>query len=317
MSRIHEALKKAEQERAATVTAETDIAPMQTESATATATAEPVRNAEVPPQSGDILSRTVLPAAGSGQYLRFDDLRARCAHPVWHLDPNVNVFVNPDSSAQGSEQFRTLRSRLYQMRSNQPLRTLLVTSSIPTEGKTFVTNNLAQAIIRQPDRRALIIDADLRRSRLHVPLGAPSSPGLTDYLRGTADIASIIQQGQEGNLCFIPGGDEVTNPSELIANGRMKMLLDRLAPIFDWIILDSPPCLLVADASILADLCDGVLLVARAGVTPAATAQRACQELRGRNLVGVVLNAMQDSHKYHSDYYYYGYGYGDSKEPNS
>jgi len=317
MSRIHEALKKAEQERAAIVTSEAEVAPLQAESATATATAEPVRNAEVPPQSGDILSRTVLPPAGSGQYLRFDDLRARCAHPVWHLDPNVNVFVNPDSSAQGSEQFRTLRSRLYQMRSNQPLRTLLVTSSIPTEGKTFVTNNLAQAIIRQPDRRALIIDADLRRSRLHVPLGAPSSPGLTDYLRGTADIASIIQQGQEGNLCFIPGGDEVTNPSELIANGRMKMLLDRLAPIFDWIILDSPPCLLVADASILADLCDGVLLVARAGVTPAATAQRACQELRGRNVVGVVLNAMQDSHKYHSDYYYYGYGYGDSKEPNS
>jgi len=311
MSRIHEALKKAEQERASIATAETEIPPIQAESVPTAA--EP---AEAPLQNGDILSRTVLPATGSGQFLRFDDLRARCAHPVWHMDPNVNVFMNPDSSAQGSEQFRTLRSRLYQMRGNQPIRTLLVTSSIPTEGKTFVTNNLAQAIIRQPDRRALIIDADLRRSRLHVPLGAPSSPGLTDYLRGTADIISIIQQGHEGNLCFIPGGDEVTNPSELIANGRMKMLLDRLAPIFDWIILDSPPCLLVADASILADLCDGVLLVARAGVTPSATAQRACQELRGRNVVGVVLNAMQESHK-HSDYYYYGYGYGGSKEPSN
>jgi protein-tyrosine kinase len=314
MSRIHEALKKAEQERAAIATAETDAPSFQTESATA-ATVAPTGNKEMPLQGGDILSRTVLTSPGSGEYLRFDDLRARCAHPAWHLDPNVNVFVNSDSSAQGSEQFRTLRSRLYQMRSNQPLRTLLVTSSIPTEGKTFVTNNLAQAIVRQPDRRALIIDADLRRSRLHVPLGAPSTPGLTDYLRGTADIVSIIQQGQEGNLCFIPGGDEVTNPSELIANGRMKVLLDRLAPIFDWIILDSPPCLLVADASILADFCDGVLLVTRAGVTPAATAQRACQELRGRNVVGVVLNAMQDSHKYHSDYYYYGYG--ESKEPNN
>jgi protein-tyrosine kinase len=312
MSRIHEALKKAEQERAAVVTAETEAVPLQTESASAVL---PARNAEMPLPSGDILSRTVLSAPGSGEYLRFDDLRARCARPIWHLDPNVNVFLNADSSARGSEQFRTLRSRLYQMRSNQPLRTLLVTSAIPTEGKTFVANNLAQAVIRQPDRRALLIDADLRRSRLHVPLGAPSSPGLTDYLRGTADLISIIQQGQEGNLCFIPGGNEVTNPSELIANGRMKVLLDRLAPIFDWIILDSPPCLLVADASVLADHCDGVLLVARAGVTPATIAQRACQELRGRNLVGVVLNAMQDAHTYHSDYYYYGYGYGDSKEP--
>lgn len=317
MSRIHEALKKAEQERAVIATTETAVPPFQTESAAEEQVA-PTRSNEMPLQSGDLLSRTVVTSSrGAGEYLRFDDLRARCAHPVWHFDPNVNVFANTDSTAGGSEQFRTLRSRLYQMRTNQPLRTLLVTSSIPTEGKTFVTNNLAQAIVRQPDRRALIIDADLRRSRLHVPLGAPSSPGLTDYLRGTADMVSIIQQGEEGNLCFIPGGDEVTNPSELIANGRMKMLLDRLAPIFDWIILDSPPCLLVADASMLADLCDGVLLVTRAGVTPAATAQRACQELRGRNVVGVVLNAMQDSHKYHSDYYYYGYGYGESKEPTN
>ena len=313
MSRIHEALKKAEQERAAIATTETEVSLLQTEPAAAV----PTRNDEIPSQSEDILSRTVLQTTGSGQFLRFDDLRARCSRPAWHLDPNVNVFVNPDLSAGGSEQFRTLRSRLYQMRSNQPLRTLLVTSSIPTEGKTFVTNNLAQAIIRQPDRRALIIDADLRRSRLHVPLGAPSSPGLTDYLRGTADFISIIQQGQEGNLCFIPGGDEVANPSELIANGRMKLLLDRLAPIFDWIILDSPPCLVVADASMLADLCDGVLLVTRAGVTPTATAQRACQELRGRNVVGVVLNAIRDSYKSQLDYYYYGYGYGESKEPSN
>jgi capsular exopolysaccharide synthesis family protein len=174
-----------------------------------------------------------------------------------------------------------------------------------------VTNNLAQSIVRQPDRRALIIDADLRRARLHVPLGAPSSPGLTDYLRGEADGISIIQQGQEGNLCFIPGGNEVTNPSELLSNGRLKTLLNRLAPIFDWVILDSPPCLLVADASVLADICDGVLLVTRAGVTPAATAQRAAQELRGRNVVGVVLNAMTESHIGNSDYYY-GYGYGES-----
>ena len=308
MSRIHEALKKAEQERAAVVTAEADAVALPAESANA-----------VPPQGSEkllrdegILSRTAVAPPPSGDYLRFDDLRTRCSHPEWHLDPNVNVFVNPDASAHGAEQFRTLRSRLYQMRSNQPLKTLLVTSSIPTEGKTFVTNNLAQAIVRQPDRRALIIDADLRRSRLHVPLGAPSSPGLTDYLRGKADLFSVMQQGHEGNLCFIPGGNEVTNPSELLSNGRLKGLLERVKGIFDWVILDSPPCLLVADASVLADHCDGVLLVTRAGVTPAETAQRATQELRGRNIVGVVLNAVQEAHHYHSGYYY---GYGDSKEP--
>ena len=86
------------------------------------------------------------------------------------------------------------------------LRTVLVTSSVPTEGKTFVTSNLAQAIVRQPDRRALIIDADLRRPRLHVPFDAPLAPGLSDYLRGEADEAAVIQHGQEGNLCLILAG---------------------------------------------------------------------------------------------------------------
>ncbi|MGA8144179.1 MAG: CpsD/CapB family tyrosine-protein kinase [Candidatus Acidiferrales bacterium] len=313
MSRIHEALKKAEQERAAVVTAEADAGALPTDSSNAA----PKRIGSKSVRDEDLVSRAVVNTPPSSDYLRFDDLRARCSHPEWHLDPNVNVFVNPALGAHGAEQFRTLRSRLYQLRSNQPLRTLLVTSSIPTEGKTFVTNNLAQAIVRQPDRRALIIDADLRRSRLHVPLGAPSSPGLTDYLRGKADAISIIQQGQEGNLCFIPGGNEVTNPSELLSNGRLRVLLDRVKTIFDWVILDSPPCLLVADASVLADNCDGILLVTRAGVTPAATAQRATQELRGRNVVGVVLNAVKETHSYHSSYYYgYGHGYGDAKDSN-
>ncbi len=84
-----------------------------------------------------------------------------------------------------------------------------------------MTTNLAQALVRQPDRRVLIIDGDLRCARLHVPLGAPSSPGLSDYLCGEADEMAVIQHGQEGNLCFIPGGKEVTDPSELLSNGRL------------------------------------------------------------------------------------------------
>jgi capsular exopolysaccharide synthesis family protein len=260
---------------------------------------------------------TSIAAPPSNQFLRFDDLRKRCAHPDWHPDPNVNVFHNPALSEHGAEQFRTLRSRLYQLRNNESLRTLLVTSSVPGEGKTFVTVNLAQAIIRQPDRRALVIDADLRCARVHLSLGAPAAPGLTDYLRGEADEMAVIQHGPEGNLCFIPGGSEVTNPSELLSNGRLKTLLERLAGVFDWIIVDSPPCLPVADASILAGICDGVLLVVKAGSTPSAVAQRAKQELQTRNVVGVVLNAVGEADAYASAYYHaysYGNAAGRSKE---
>jgi capsular exopolysaccharide synthesis family protein len=302
MSRIHEALKKAEQERAAAQTAQvTDLGQG--------VTGAPLKM-DSPESMPDIPIRVpeVTPTAGPADYLRFDYLQERCARPQWNLNPYSNVFSNSDLDPHGAEQFRTLRSRLYQLRSSQTLRTVLITSSVAAEGKTFVTSNLAQAIVRQPDRRALIIDADLRRARLHVPLGAPSAPGLTDYLRGEADEMSIIQHGPEGNLCLIPGGNEITNPSELLSNGRLKKLLDRLAPIFDWVLLDSPPCIPVADASILADLCDGVILVVKAASTPSEIAQRACQELSGRNVVGIVLNAIdKNTHDYYD--YYEGYGY--------
>jgi protein-tyrosine kinase len=301
MSRIHEALKKAEQERS--TTPGTEIGPSPQEPVIIPAPAWKSGPSTLANEALSAIPESSSSSATSVEYLRFDDLLARCAHPQWNPDPNLNVFLNLTLSPHGAEQFRTLRSRLYQLRSNQPLRTVLITSSIPAEGKTFVTNNLAQAIARQPDRRALVIDADIRCARMHVPLGAPSAPGLTDYLRGEVDEMSIIQHGMEGNFCFIPGGNEVTNPSELLSNGRLKKLLDRLAPVFDWVLLDSPPCVPVADASIIADICDGVLLVVRADSTPLELAQRACQELRGRNVIGVVLNAVDESPLYGSAYY--------------
>jgi protein-tyrosine kinase len=313
MSRIHEALKKATQERAAMPAAEDGARPPEA------VPAAPDWSSSAPAVLPDLATGAGSLAARPSGYLRFDDLRARCAHPDWQLDPNVNVFFNKQLSPHASEQFRTLRTRLDQLRSSHSLRTILVTSALAAEGKTFVTSNLAQAIVHHSDRRVLIIDADLRCARLHLPLGAPAGPGLSNYLRGQADEMAIIQHGQEGNLCFIPGGDEVTNPSELLSNGRLKKLLDHVTPVFDWVILDSPPCVPVADASILAALCDGVLLVVRAGSTPTHVAQRACQELQGRNVVGVVLNAIDESnlnssHYYQADGYGYGYGKTSSKE---
>jgi capsular exopolysaccharide synthesis family protein len=183
-----------------------------------------------------------------------------------------------------------------------------VTSSVAGEGKTFVAANLAQSFVRQPDQRVLLIDADLRVSRLHQALGAPCTPGLTEYLRGEADEFAVIQKGGDDNLCLIPGGAEVTNPSELLLGDRMKKLLDLLSPAFDWIILDSPPALAVHDASSLADLCNGVLFVVKAGKTNHQVAEKASSEFLKKNLLGVVLNGV-DKHASYGDYYsgYAGY----------
>jgi protein-tyrosine kinase len=298
MSRIHEALVKAEQERSGGQVANGMILPVEVPRVRLFA------EHSAPANAAEAFTRVgiVVPPPSSA-YMRFDSVVAHCAHPEWHPEPNGSVFLNLAAGAQSAEQFRTLRSRLYQIRGNQPTYTLLVTSSLPDEGKTFVTNNLAQAILRQPHHRALLIDADLRYPQLHLALGAPLAPGLTDYLRGEVDEVSALQRGNEENLCFMPGGSHVPNPSELLCNGRLKVLLERLTPIFDWVILDSPPCLPVEDANVLAGLCDGVLLVVRAGSTPVEVAQKVCQQLQGKNIVGVVLNGAEQKEMYGSPYY--------------
>ena len=123
----------------------------------------------------------------NGAILQFEDLVRGCAHPEWNSDSALRVSLAGDSGKVFGERFRTLRSRLYQIAGTRTLRRVLITSSLPAEGKTFVATNLVRSIIRQADRRVLLIDADLRAPHLHVSLGAPSSPGLSDYLLGKAD----------------------------------------------------------------------------------------------------------------------------------
>src|ERR1700689_3112597 len=131
MSRIHEALKKAEEERSAAPMTET--VPAEREASVATPVWPERSNVPITAAGEAAPERRTAPA--SIEHLRFEELLSRCVHPVWHMDPNVNVFANPELSPHGAEQFRTLRSRLYQLRGTQALRTLLVTSSVPTEGK--------------------------------------------------------------------------------------------------------------------------------------------------------------------------------------
>lgn len=302
MSRIHDALKKAEQERAAlgqpgapappppplaAPEAEAALAQMGVASA-APAPAMPVVAAAAPP-------------AG---VVSLEQLKAR-AQAKWSPDPLTMLFFQKDDHAVGAEEFRTLRSRLYQVRQKQALQTVLVSSALPGEGKSFVSANLAQVIVRQHGRSALLIDADLRWSRLHQYLGTPPTPGLSEYLRGEVDELAVIQRGPLENLYFIPGGKQVSNPAELINNGRLKALLHRMAEVFDWVVVDSPPAVPVTDASMMADMCDGVLMVVEANTTPLDMAQKARQEFSSKLLLGVVLNRVATKATY-TGYYYYG-----------
>jgi capsular exopolysaccharide synthesis family protein len=296
MSRIHEALKKAEQDRAAT---QGEGVPPAVGSATVledAPSAETIVATMPPPVSA-------ASPAFSGAY-SLDELLSRCPQQQWKPDLSTMLFMNGNDGAPGTEQYRTLRSRLYHLRERMNLKSILVTSALPQEGKSFTASNLAQVLVRQHGRRVLLVDADLRGPRLHQMLGTAPAPGLSEYLLGQNDEFSIMQRGPIADLFFIPSGVHIENPAELVGNGRLKLLLQRLAPLFDWMVVDSPPAVPVSDASVLAKACDGVLIVVRANVTPSDIARKARMEFPEQSLVGVVLNGTDNHSAPYSRYYY-------------
>ena len=189
---------------------------------------------------------------------------------------------------------------------------------MPGEGKTFIAANLALSMARNALNSILLIDGDLRRGALHKLLGAPNSPGLADYLAGTAELMSIMQRcevPQEPNpaiarsishVTFIPAGISTDNSSEVVASRRMRDLIAVLTPHFDWVVIDSPPVLAVTDAVELARAADAVLLVARGAETPLDVAQRAQAAFSNSRILGFVLNAVKKVPRNHSYSYYYG-----------
>ena len=217
---------------------------------------------------------------------------SQCTTTDWEPNPRTMLFFSSEEQAPGRENFRTLRSRLYQSRENAPLKRILVTSSLPKEGKSFVSANLAQVMALQQGCRTLLIDADLRTASLHSALGTSEAPGLSEYLLGETEEFGIIQKGTMENLFFIPSGRPVSGQSEVVANGRLKLLLDRVGPLFEWIIVDSPAVIPVSDAVVIASFCDGVLMVVRSNSTPFDIVRKARERFREEHLLGVVLNGI-------------------------
>jgi protein-tyrosine kinase len=242
-------------------------------------------------------------------------------HP-WN--PSLSSLPTLGDRGESIEQFRGLRSQIYQFRDQGPLKTILVSSGMPAEGKTFVVANLAMSLARNENNRILLIDADLRGPSLHSILGAPKTPGVTEYLAGEAEIQDILQCNQNRriiqdgavrnipNLTFIPAGAGGDNSSELAANHRIEKLVAALAPHFDWILIDTPPALAFADAIDMAHAADAVLLVARGATTTFDVAQRVQAAFSNSRILGFVLNAVKNAPRNAS--YYYGYYYGEHED---
>ena len=232
--------------------------------------------------------------------------------------PSLHQLPALEQLGAAVEQFRSLRSRMQEFRDLNTLKSILVSSGLPQEGKSFVAANLAISFARHKAARVLLIDGDMRRSSLHKLLGAPPGPGLTEYLAGKASLTQIMQRPMPGNaghplpaglasLIFIPGGIASDKAADLSGNRRFVRLIAEAAPHFDWIVVDSSPVNLVSDGVNLARACDGVLLVARGGTTKYEVAQRALAELKASKVLGLVLNAVEDTPLTGGYYGYDGY----------
>ncbi|HXN46806.1 MAG TPA: CpsD/CapB family tyrosine-protein kinase [Bryobacteraceae bacterium] len=211
-----------------------------------------------------------------------------------------------------SEEFRSLRTRLNHLQSLQPIHTVVVTSPSPAEGKSFSAANLALAESQMKGNLTLLCDFDFRRPAMHNLFQIERSPGATDYLLGQAPLAACMKRVEGSSLYLMPAGSAVKNPLELLNLKEAKSLLQELPKTFNWVILDSPPLLFSADANLLGTMTDGTILVIRIGSTTIDTVHRAMQSLCENNVLGVVVNGARAGELYSKYTYYYSkYGYGE------
>lgn len=217
------------------------------------------------------------------------------------------------TKAPESEAYRTLRTNIQFSSVDKPIRTLIVTSSGPSEGKSTTSANLA-IVMAQTGQKVILVDTDLRRPVLHKTFGVPNNVGITTALLAgdDVDLQAYLQPTEVDNLAIMTSGPIPPNPSELLGSQRMKHIVQRLGESADMVIFDTPPVLVVTDAAVLGRQVDGVLLVADAGGTREQALAQAVAELRktGTNILGVAMNRL-DSRSRGYYYYYYYYYYTD------
>jgi capsular exopolysaccharide synthesis family protein len=209
---------------------------------------------------------------------------------------------NPKSPI--SEQYRTIRTNIQFASVDTEIKALMITSSGPGEGKSTTVANLA-VVLAQQGKSVLLVDADLRKPTVHYTFRVSNVYGLTTVLTRQGSLASVIQKTQVPDLDVLPSGPVPPNPSELLNSKAMEATLEELKGKYDYILFDTPPVLAVTDAQILANRCDGVVLVVTSGKTQNEGALKAKELLDNANakIIGTVLNGKE---KADNTYYYYG-----------
>lgn len=209
--------------------------------------------------------------------------------------------LNPRSPI--TEQYRTVRTNLQFSAVDQEIQTILLTSAGPNEGKSMTSANLA-VVYAQQGKKVLLIDADLRKPTIHYTFRLDNLRGLSNVLVGNTRLQEVVSPSDVENLDLISSGPIPPNPSELLGSKKMQEMVKEARQIYDIIIFDTPPVLAVTDAQILANVCDGSILVVRSGRTEHEAASKAIESLQASNakILGTILN---DRDKKEMNYYYY------------
>lgn len=225
------------------------------------------------------------------------------------------LIAQRDPKSPVSEVFRTLRTNIQFMSTNKKLKTLLITSTFPGEGKSWVASNLA-VTFAQAGNKVILIDADMRKGRQYTIFGVSPRPGLSNYLSGIdvenpdeIDLSKFIQKTEVENLLIMSAGNIPPNPSELLVSPQMNKLLEDLKEVCDIVVIDGTPCELVTDSIILSRIVDSTVVVTAHKETKKDNLERIIKNIQnvGGHLAGVVVNKMPVSvKKYNEKYYYYG-----------
>lgn len=220
------------------------------------------------------------------------------------MDNKRKLVTKYDPKSPISEQYRTIRTNIEFSTVDEEIHSILVTSSGPGEGKSTTTANLA-IVFAQQGKQVLLVDADLRKPTVHYTFNLSNTIGLTNVLTRQLDLKDAIKESDEKNLYVLTSGPIPPNPAELLASKAMRVLLEQMKEEFDIVVFDMPPILAVTDAQILANYCDGTILVVSSGKTEIEPALKSKEILASTNshLLGVVLNNKKMENNHHSYYY--------------
>ena len=253
--------------------------------------------AHVPPRAEGGSQTTDTSASPASESTLFERLDARLTE---------KIVVDHNMSPASREQYRRLAAVLHDQHNTSGLRLIMVASAVAGEGKTLTASNLALTFSESYQKRVLLVDADLRRPSLHTVFRLDTALGLGDGLLSAGETKMLVRQVSP-RLAVLPAGRPSSDPMAGLTSERMRRLLDEAKQSFDWVILDTPPVMLLPDAHLLASMVEGAVLVVRAGSTPHELVKRSADAIGRSRILGVVLNRAEPQGRHDDHYQYYGY----------